>query len=62
MPPFWAPMMMKSGGLGVGFMGGRLIFGTGTDLLAGNTEIRSHFDAKRKFDRTLPHGGISIAL
>ncbi|MEG4289306.1 hypothetical protein Q5692_13445 [Microcoleus sp. C2C3] len=43
-------------------MGGRFIFCTCTGPLAGNTEIRSHFDAKRKFDRTLTHGGISIAL
>jgi hypothetical protein len=61
-PPFWAPIMMKSGGLGVCFMGGRFIFGTCTDPPAGKTEIRSHFDRLRKFDRTLSHGGNSIAL
>ncbi|MEG4633900.1 hypothetical protein QUB56_30755 [Microcoleus sp. AR_TQ3_B6] len=33
-------------------MGGRFIFGTCTGPL-GKTEIRSHFQAKRIFDRTL---------
>ena len=64
MPPFWAPIMMNSGGLGVCFMGGgdRLIFGTCTDSApGGKMEIRSHFDALRKFDRSLTHGGNSIA-
>ncbi|MBD1826095.1 hypothetical protein H6F71_01040 [Microcoleus sp. FACHB-61] len=42
--------------------GGRFIFCTCTDSApGGKTKIRSHFEASRKFDRTLRHRGNSIA-